>query len=774
MVQKMKLRNGIIILCIIMAAFGCKPDPLEYARPDNLVGTIYPSLEAMGTFDYYLKSLDQTLYPEPLTKGGSWTIFAPTDEAFEQFMSDEGYASFDAIPKERIENIVKYSIIVDAWNTTTLTYYNRGFYEGNSFRRYTQYVDPVVEVDADDFHILLEEPDPGKYLLDTSGGRGKTTTYFLDSYFDVKPATEVSDYDYMFPAKSKSFTPGDMKVFESHVEQTNVVAENGMIYVLDKVLEPRRNLYQNLSSEEYGGKYSLFKTLLERFATLNYVGDEENPETGELESIHRLGFSTGIVNNLLPFNPNDEVHPKLHSNVDRTLADGTGMLVPTNEALENYLDGDSVLGQFYDSYDDMPLDVLGKFLAPFFMANFWDICPSNFGQTYDIGLNLVGYGEADVVDKKYCSNGFFAGVNTVYTNSSFASSMGPLLLDPDYTIMLKAVQELGIDNALQSPGIDFSIFGIKNNQFIEIADPNSATRKITVIDYNFEEDVPIIYMLVSGDPDEANNRIYPDVSNPSSADITYVNNTIKAIVLNQIVEEDVDFNSNNFYQTKSGEFIYAFGGNKVAGGGDISLGRDAQVVDFQQMNNGKFYEMSSFVERPTRFTYGALVDNDASFSNFIAVLDAADALIDIVGHDDKLISFLNLAKSFTLLAPNNNAVTQAITDGVIPSPDPIYLEGLTPLDLAIAKRDFLNFAKKHFLQQAITTDGKTVGTFPSMYFGREVDFVPVYDEFIIGNNYATSSLSLTNAETGEAVTTSGISNLLSKKVVIHEIDNYIK
>ena len=102
MVQKMKHRNGIIILFIIMATFGCKPDPLEYARPDNLAGTIYQQLESMGNFTYYLQALDQTDYKEPLVKGGSWTVFAPTDEAFEAYMAAEGISTIESIPPEKI------------------------------------------------------------------------------------------------------------------------------------------------------------------------------------------------------------------------------------------------------------------------------------------------------------------------------------------------------------------------------------------------------------------------------------------------------------------------------------------------------------------------------------------------------------------------------------------------------------------------------------------------------------------------------------------------
>ncbi|WP_406683222.1 fasciclin domain-containing protein [Seonamhaeicola sp. MEBiC1930] len=775
MVKKIKQNKCLLLLLAFVVTFGCKPDPLEYARPDNLVGTLVPQLEGLGTFNYYLQGLKQNGYEEPLTKGGSWTLFAPTDEAFESFMAEEGYASFASIPPERVENIIKYSIIISAWNTTTLTYYDRGFYEGNSLKRRTQYQDPIVEVDAADYSLstLVPPPEPGTYYIDTSNGRIKPVTYWLDAYFDAKPVALASDYDFIFPGKT--FEEGDMKVFESHVEQTNVVAENGMIYVLDKVIEPRVNQYQNLSSEEYGGKYSTFKKLLERFGYFNYRGEQEDPETGEVFPLHYLSFHTGIVNNFLPFNPNDENYPFIKSAVDRTLANSTGLIVPTNDALQAYLDGDSVIGQFYDSYEDMPLDVLGKFLSPFFIPDFWSLCPSYFGQTYDVGLNLVDFQPEDVVDRKMCSNGFFVGVDKVYTNSSFGSAMGPVLFDPNYTIMLKSIQELGIDNALQSQGIDFSIFGIRNDQFRQVQDPNSAFRKITVLGY--EPDLSVIYMLVEGDPVVSNNRVYPDplATNPSASDISYVTTTLKDIVLNQIVEAAVDFNSDNYYQTKSGEFIYATGGNSVLGGGNISSGVSADVVEIQEGNNGKFYEMSTFIERPEHFTAGTLLDNLGAFSMFYQVLSSADALIDIPSYEeDKLINFLSPLKTYTLLAPNNNAVLQAITDGVIPDPDPDYLATLDELGLAIAKQDLLNFAKKHFIQQAIPTDGQTTGTFASLYFADVVDFIPVYDQFSVENSHSALSLTLTNVASGESVTTSGITNLLSRKVVIHELDNYIK
>lgn len=758
-----------MLVFVTITTIGCKPDPLEYARPESLAGTVYPQLESLGIFNYYLTALDQTEFKEPLTKGGSWTVFAPTDEAFEQFMSNEGFASFDQIPEERLLHIIEYSIIVDAWNTTSLTYWSGQFYLGTSFRRRTQYKDPIVEVDAADYPNLIDW-EAGNYFVDTSGGDNKTTDYFLQSYFDYDlTGAEPGDYAFMFPGET--YNPGDMKVFESNVSQTNIIAENGMIYALDKVIEPKLNLYQNLSAEEYGGKYSMYKSILERFGYLNDVGEELNEETGELQTIHYLSFETNLSENLLPFDPNTEDYPRIINAADRTWANATGILVPTNDALIDYLNGDSVLGKFYDSYDDMPLDVLGTFLNTNFFTYYWSLCPSHFGQTFNMAFDLIDYKEEHIVDKQFCSNGLFVGVNTVYTNDGFATIMGPLLLDEEYSIMLKAVQDLGIDSALQSLGVKFSMFGIKNDQFVGIADPNSASRVIEIIDW--EPDLSVIYMQVT---ENGITTTYPSSStNPQQEEIDYVTTTINDIVLNQIIEEEVNLTADNFYQTKSGEFVYITA-NTVAGGGNIFNNEPVDVVSTLETANGNFYDMSTFIERPLVFTYGALTDNSATFSKFLELLEAADALVDIPNYDeDKLVSFLNLDRTFTLFAPNNAAIAQAITDGVIIDPDPSNLSTLTPLELATAKVSFLNFAKKHFLQQAITTDGITTGTFPSMYFDIIVDFVPVYNQLTIDNDYATSTLTVRNPTTAEVVAqTSSITNLLSKRVVIHEISAYIK
>ena len=75
------------------------------------------------------------------------------------------------------------------------------------------------------------------------GGLAVPTTYFTQDYFDFQPL-EMEDYAFMFPGET--YTSGDMRVFDAKVLEKNVIAENGMIFVLDKVLVPPPNIYQNL------------------------------------------------------------------------------------------------------------------------------------------------------------------------------------------------------------------------------------------------------------------------------------------------------------------------------------------------------------------------------------------------------------------------------------------------------------------------------------------------------------------------------------------------
>jgi uncharacterized surface protein with fasciclin (FAS1) repeats len=768
--MRTKLNRFLLILVIFISIQGCekKIDPF-FDPPDDLEGSIYETLEARGNFTNYLKCLDRTDYAAGLSKSGSWTVFAPDDEAFNEFLSANGYSSLEDMPIKRASDIVKFSIILDSYNTTTLTYYKSQWYEGTSCRRYTQMVDTIVEVDSKDYPNFQDWEDR-IYKIAPRNNQIVPTTYILPSYIDYQTMNQ-EDYDFMFPGEA--FNDGDMKVLNAAVKEKNVVTENGLIFILDKVLEPLPNLYQNLLSEENNGSYTMFKNMLDKFGS--FVFKEVIEETGD--SIYRINFQTGILDNYPVFNPNDEAYPRIKNNVDRTWANAVGLFVPTDAALTSYLQGDNLLARYFDSYDEMPLDVVGILLNMNFIEDFWDVCPSHYGALFNIGFEILDVSTSNVVDQKFCSNGMFVGIDKVFTSNTFSTCLGPLVLDESYSIMNKAIEDLQLSSGLKGDGLDLTLIGLKNDQIIDMPDPNSPYRRVTIAGY--EPDLSVIYLSVTGDPTEGNNRIYPDpeASSPSSSDVSYVNTTLQSIILNQIIDEPIYGSDDNFYQTRSGEFVkVSSNGNNLAGGGDIATGTSVNVVENLQTTNGHFLIMDGPVIRPTRYTYGALSDNPDEFSMFLEVLDGANVKVDIPSYsDDKLIGFLDLRKSYTLLAPNNAAVQQAIDDEVIPNPDPAYLKGLGAVEKATAQLALQKFAKKHFIQHAIPTDGKTYGTYTSLYIDNVIDYIPIYKEFTIENNLSPMSLEIKSADgTTTIAQTGGKINIFSRMVVIHEIDSYLK
>ena len=102
--------------------------------------------------------------------------------------------------------------------------------------------------------------------------------------------------------------------------------------------------------------------MIDRFGKFAFYYIQKNALTGVTDSVFKFSFKTGIVNNYLAFDPNSESYPMLKESMDHTYAFAVGMFAPTDEALVNYLKGNSLLGRYYSSFDNMPIDLLGIFL----------------------------------------------------------------------------------------------------------------------------------------------------------------------------------------------------------------------------------------------------------------------------------------------------------------------------------------------------------------------------------------------------------------------------
>src|SRR5690606_41858772 len=97
----------------------------------------------MGDFTYFLSCIEKAGYRNTLGSASSWTVFAPTDRAFQQFMSENNISDSSNIDKKLAEQIVRTAMVYDGERLAILNDYFSaiGWVSGVAFRSRNVYSD---------------------------------------------------------------------------------------------------------------------------------------------------------------------------------------------------------------------------------------------------------------------------------------------------------------------------------------------------------------------------------------------------------------------------------------------------------------------------------------------------------------------------------------------------------------------------------------------------------------------------------------------------------
>lgn len=68
----------------------------------------------------YLEAADRTLYSSVLKGSGNYTVFAPNDDAFKKYLTENGYTSVEAIPVDELTKIIGYSLVYNKFEAAHL------------------------------------------------------------------------------------------------------------------------------------------------------------------------------------------------------------------------------------------------------------------------------------------------------------------------------------------------------------------------------------------------------------------------------------------------------------------------------------------------------------------------------------------------------------------------------------------------------------------------------------------------------------------------------
>ncbi len=601
------IKNILICVLLLLVTANCKKTLDEYyARPDWLEGPIYQQLQKEGRFNTFIACLDTTGYNDVLSRTGYFTIFAPNDSAFDIYLQDKGISSINQLDTNTIKHIVNYSIVDNGYTKKQLAAFqsSRGWEYGIAFKRITRAGNIFIKDTVDNSQT------GGKIVADILYQGEKYIPYFIDEFMLFNNLSGI-DYNTFYP--NIEYT--GFNVCDARVIDEVIIAENGYIYELDKVIYALPNIDQYFI--EQSDNYSIFIDMLERLSTT---------KADSLISLD-YGFPVYIkeYSSDLVFAPNDENWFTGGGEPNASQKDGWTLFVPDNASMNEFLNEKLLV--HYSSIEEIENereDILIDFINSHMFDNI--IWPSKFAEE-KASLGIILNIEDNILSCGMASNGVYYGVNTLIESGNiFHSVFSEIYLNPDYSMMYNAVDILdpSLKNLLTSKEIPFTLLLSDDDAFDAIGFIYSETRQ--------------------------------EYINKNNPDDNTANERFRRMFYMHIISGDHDLSSSDGVLLTFGGDILKYDNGQIWGSGNQELNQPVTLSEpITSANNGTLYKLDQVVLPPTLRYVDVLGSPPAgaSYSSFYQYLSNSGVLYG------SKIEGIEEDQWLTILVPTNEAIAAA-------------------------------------------------------------------------------------------------------------------
>jgi len=468
-----KTKPILLITMFVILLYSCTQEPDIYKRPDWLAGKVYTQILAQPELSTFAAAIELTGYDKILDVSGSYTVFSPSNEAFQvYFASNPKYKSVQDIPIPELTEIVKYLIVQNPWSKDqlrTLDIYgwidtlDLNNNKPKGFKRETLLLDPnrkygIVSTGTgnNSKFVIIDTLQTNRYRRVVTDAR-KFVPVFYQEYFNIYEL-DKGDYEFYF---NRSFdSPNDIYFAGAKIIGDEISAENGFVYVIDRVVEPLKNASQIIGDVSGSNQYTDFLNVLNLFPRFEYSREKTFAQPGAdqglaVDSLFFLTFPQLTFN----FNAERTIPPRgtygLPPNV--TIRYHHGLMAPTNAAFQSFIDEYIKIPGGWGTFAGAP-DNIKKIIANTYMS-INSIYPSDFQEGFYNGeLDIVSLSEADIIEKKFGSNSTFIGLKKALVPRAFKSVTGPVYLQRGYNKVMNAIEKSGLLSALKRQNEDYMFF----------------------------------------------------------------------------------------------------------------------------------------------------------------------------------------------------------------------------------------------------------------------------------------------------------------------------
>ncbi len=705
----------ISLLIAILVIFNSCEDPHErFKSPEWLKGDNINTLIENGNCNHFLELMDKADYRTSI-ENQLFTLFVPSDSAFEVYMKKVGIDSIGELSEKEAGELFGLHILINPRTRDQLLYeyewdqletpegeYGSLFFRKQTYSTPKEY-DEIAKYDPANLGDTL------KIFSDNAFIPFFTTEYFTDYYGDPNG----SDYLFMYPGSSWSGTQWN----DAMVTEAEVRTSSGFIYYIDRVVEPYPTIDKYL--HDHQDSYGIFYDLTQRFASYTSLGVNEYDERIYDKSYNQI------------LDLADENGPGSVDNAPSLALYLFTAYVPNDDVLQNYLN--NTILQYYSSIDSVP-ELYWVYLLQSHLSDRINIksriekgFKNFYGDIIDIDVSK------DINPGIMCNNGIIYPMNRIIEPNVFTCVPGPILYNKNYSTFLYAINHAGLLNALSNANSHVTLFAPSNDQLYQYG-----------IRSNKQDDGSIIIMTKGSD------GIFREMKDED----------IYLFVQDHFCKgEYSDLSGEGFIKMVSGNYIY-YNNNLIYSGGNFIDG-DNNNIDEKTINdkNGVLYYIDNVIKKP--YNVAQMLLDDPEYSNFTDLLFQAE-LIDSL--QDKYeenvqyprIIFMSESDQWTVFAPNNQAINDAQSAGIIPSD----------------QEELKSFLQYHFIRDyCVFDDGKLSGSLPTHRY-------TIDGERIIYSNLAVTN-SVNNLQvqdnSGQIITISHANaNTLAEYAVIHKITNCVQ
>ncbi len=738
------------------AAITSCSDDLLTGVPSWLGESVMEELESRGNFTETIKLIQAQSedYESVLRKTGSKTVFVADDESWEAFFKNNswGAKSIEDLTESQKRllfkgNMIDSPYLLEQLGNLPAASSTDDPEEGGCMRRSSSVdimdsVPLVLAADFPEINTVRVDATSGEQIDHWKRMRGKESAlvlqddnvspiiHFMPKFLQVN---SISSSDVSFLTNGEINTTDSAFINGVKIKESDITCQNGYIHVLESVCYPLDNLANVIANQP---QFSIYSRMMDRFSYPHYdatqsteyqrqYGGEDSVFVKRYFNSHLSdGFNSydtedggTTVTNLLPYDPGMNRY-RLYSVSGITYQqDAAVMLVPTDDALMDYLEGDgSDLNERYanagpgeTAWDNAPDAVVLPLLQNTMLTSLKAAIPSQFSSINNTAAEPMGVEAADIDSVLWACNGIIYQTNKVYVAPEYLSVFYPCVIraNDDLNIVYTAISNdnqkqggEGFYAYLNNMSSVYSFIIPTDNALQTYYDPVSYSRtdtrgNSTAVAYQFyindngriAANAPLVDWTSLDDYGRGTitDELYS--STPSAEQSTVANSSSDVFtqfkdIINSSLATSLFTPGQTFYTARNGgPIIVEWSGNTVTGvAGSFQYEKGyfvpvTEVFDKSEEGNGRSYLVDSEPLQSTVVSpYAALTseENEDKFGNFALLLSSMDIVQTDDGNShatmDRALSNLN-NYHYTMYVPTNESIQALMDAHTLPNPE---------------------------------------------------------------------------------------------------------